>query len=122
MFVLDTNIIIQYLQGVPTVKEWINEKRSRGARFVISAVTVTELLSCPNTTPNEKELIELLLRELLVIDVSMTVARLAAHGRVVHRMKTIDSLIAATAESCNVPLVTRDTHFKKLRKPSVIFL
>lgn len=120
MFALDTNILILYFQGDQAVQKWLDIQRARHESLAISTLSVTELLSYPKMTAGEKVLIEVLLRQLTVIDVDMTIARLAATLRSETKLKTIDSVIAATALAFHATLVTCDKAFLKLRRPAVM--
>ena len=122
MFVLDTNILILYLRKDPWVTEWIEKHILRGERFTISILTVTELLSYPALQESERLSIDEILRDLLILELDMSTARLAARYRREYKLKAIDALIAATAYLRVATLVTKDSAFKKLGKSNVMIL
>ncbi len=120
MFILDTNILILYFQGDVAVQKWLDKQRARYESLAISTLSVVELLSYPKMSSQEKTFIELLIRQLIVIDVDMTIARTAATLRSETNLKTIDSVIAGTALAFHAALITRDRAFLKLKKLIVI--
>lgn len=54
MIVLDTNIVIYYLQGVEEVADWIENKIAKGETLVISTLSVVELLSYKKLDTNQR--------------------------------------------------------------------
>ena len=122
MFVLDTNILILYLRKDPLVSEWLEKHILHGERFTISILSVTELFSYPALQDSERLSIDQFLRDMLILELDMSIARLAARYRREHKLKTVDALIAATAYILHATLVTRDFAFKKLGKSAVIIL
>ncbi|MEK7083705.1 MAG: PIN domain-containing protein, partial [Patescibacteria group bacterium] len=61
-----------------------------------------------------------LFRTILIVDVDFSIAREAARIRREQKLKTIDSVIAATAVILHAPLVSRDMVFKHIRDIEVI--
>lgn len=120
MLVLDTNILIYYLKDDARIGRWLETMVLKGERFAASTITVTELLGFTKITDEQTFLIEQILRTLLLVDVDVAVAREAARLRRTYTLKTVDSIIAATALLLRAPLVTRDTAFKKLRGCRII--
>ena len=122
MIVLDTNVIIYYSQNDPKVVRWIEQEIKQGTLFVISTMSVVELLSFPNVSLRETFLIERVLRSARVIDVDMSHAREAARLRIRYGLKAIDAVIAATASIFDIPLASRDKIFSKLTELNLIDL
>lgn len=119
MMVLDTNIIILYMNGEESIVEWINRHRSIGERFVISPISVVELLSFPRIKEEEIFRIEQWLQFVLLIDIDLSIAREAAQMRRECRLTTTDSIIAATAYLLHAPLITRDLKLKRVKQIQV---
>ena len=122
MIVLDTNVIIYYSQNDPKVVRWTEQEIKQGTLFVISTMSVVELLSFPNVSLRETFLIERVLRSARVIDVDMSHAREAARLRIRYGLKAIDAVIAATASIFDIPLASRDKIFSKLTELNLIDL
>ena len=81
----------------------------------ISVVSVTELLGFPKLDQIEAEAIEKILSTLAIIPIETRIARIAGVLHRLYGLKLADSLIASTALSMRVPLVTRNINdFKKI--------
>ena len=120
MIVLDTNVVILYINDDATIVSWINRQRAMGESFSVSTITVVELLGFPKIIPQEVLMIELWLKRVLVVDVDLSVAREAARIRRELKLTMSASVIAATAVLLKSPVATRDVVFKKIRDISVI--
>lgn len=116
MFVFDTNAIIYYLEKEPAVVSVLNEIFfSVPFRPIVASVTELELLSAPSLTQTDIAEIDSLLASLVIIPLESQVARIGARIRRDYRLKTADSIVAATALFTHSTLVTRNTRdFKKI--------
>ncbi len=107
-YLLDTDILIDWLQGRSWAKELIS---SRNDRLYCSAVTRKELLSKPGITSTEREQLLRLLRVVRVLHVDSVIA--AAASELLQKygnspLRVNDALIAATAWTKGLPLLTRN--------------
>ena len=109
MICLDTNYLILGLvadsQEAKSLLRWADLDKT----FCVSAIVWYEFLCGPITT-EQKAAIKLLLQEIVPFD--NAIAQTAAHlfnqiGR--KRQLRVDSMIAATAISRNIPLATNNT-------------
>jgi len=109
-FFVDTNFLINVLEEHP--------KATRIARrlfiFGVSVISEIELLGKKNIFQNEINIIQGLLDECEIIPLSNEIKDLAILIRQKYSVKTDDAIIAATAKSFNLPLLTFDKDFKKL--------
>ena len=115
--VVDTNVVIYYLNrvGGDDYREYFDRIVSRGA--VISVITRIEVLSWPGYSGNSialedaEDLLSTLREEPLtesVIQASITLRRS-------YRLKTPDAIVAATAQTLALPLITPNTDdFKRI--------
>lgn len=116
MFVFDTNAIIYYLKKEPAVVSVLNEIFfSVPHRPIIASITELELFSSPLLTPADIAEIDLLLASLAIVPLESQIARIGARIRREYRLKTADSIIAATVLFTHSTLLTRNTRdFKKV--------
>lgn len=120
MIVLDTNIVILFVQGDEEIVRWVNRQRKNSELFGISTMSVVELLGFPRISPEEIMRIEQWLKALYVVDVDTSIAREAAQLRREFRLSAIDAVIAATAVIMRATLATRDVQLKRIRDIEVV--
>jgi predicted nucleic acid-binding protein len=102
--VLDTNILIDYLNGIPLAKDEI----SRFREAYISSITWIEVMAGARDHGEEKT-IRRFLEDFNCVAVDQEVAGLSFQIRRQHRVKLPDAIIWATARHKNTLLVTRNT-------------
>ena len=101
--VFDTNILIDYMLGVEEAKHTLTQFQDPA----ISIVTWIEFLVGAQNDREEQKL-ERFLTRFTRIDIDTALARRAARIRRQHRLKLPDSVILATAEKLDCPLISRD--------------
>ena len=106
----DTNALIHQLGGDQHVGELLKDKKVH-----ISFVTQIELLSWPGYSTEERTVVPQDLRLVQVVEMSPVIKSIAINLRAKYRLKLADTLIAATAISLSIPLVTGDKHFNRLK-------
>ncbi|MCC6545044.1 MAG: type II toxin-antitoxin system VapC family toxin [Nitrospirae bacterium] len=105
--VLDTDILIDHLRGFTKAKIFLTLFDEKSIRGMISALTVMELLSGKSASEEIKRIkIEKLLSLFKTVDVTFAIAEKAGELRRKYSTNPIDSIIAATAISNNLKLVT----------------
>ena len=119
MIILDTNVVIYFLQGVSEVVKWFDKQRKK-EHFAISTMSVVELLGYTKATAQEIFLIERWLKTILVVDVDMAIAREAAYTRQQYGLTAIDSVVVATAIVLNGKLATRDKDCARVKEVKVL--
>jgi len=110
----DTNILIDYLNGVPAAQAEIYRHRQR----LISVVTWMEVLAGARSE-EEEDVIEMFLRDFALVEVSRPVARAAVSLRRSRRIRLPDAIIWATAQHESALLVTRNTKDFPRTEPGV---
>ena len=100
----DTNILIDYLNGVETAKAELSRYRHR----LVSIVTWMEVLAGAKGV-EEEDVIDLFLRDFRVVELTRSVAREAVEIRRERRVRLPDAVIWATARAESALLVTRNT-------------
>ncbi len=100
----DTNILIDYLNGVPAAETLVDKTRHR----MVSVVTWMEVLAGAKTA-EEEDVIEMFLRDFKLVDISRFIARGAVALRKTRRLRLPDAIILATAQHESAVLITRNT-------------
>ncbi len=109
----DTDIFIDYLNGVKRMREILDPPRYR---VYYSMVAKKELLAKPGLSATERRRIQMLLLKHRLIPVDEKIAErfsrlLAKYAN--HGLRKADALVAATAWSRTFPLLTRNTrHYR----------
>jgi predicted nucleic acid-binding protein len=91
---LDSNILIAYLKGEPSIVETLSRWKQEARALVISSISVAEVLALPALTPSDIQIVTRFLRTFLSIP--------------------FDDRLAETAIDHGLPLVTRDRTFRKI--------
>ncbi len=109
-FLADTNILLYLLGGDDTLAKILN-----GKQIYISFITEIELLSFKKLSGKEKLNILSLLNDCIIIDINQSIKTLTIEIRENYTIKLPDAIIAATSKYLNLPLITSDNDFKKLK-------
>jgi hypothetical protein len=108
-FLLDTNIIIYILNGDKIIADYLSQKI-----LYTSIICEIELFGSKSLTPKEEKQIKSFLHEFTIISIDQPIKDLAILFRKQYSLKIPDSIIAATAVSLEIPLVTSDKGFKSI--------
>ena len=100
----DTNILIDYLRGMPAAQAAIERPRKR----LVSVITWMEVLAGAKNEA-EEDVIEMFLRDFTLVEISRPIAHLAVSLRRTRRLRLPDAIILATAQHESALLVTRNT-------------
>jgi predicted nucleic acid-binding protein len=114
-YVLDTNIVLQLLNGDKILAGIVNNKA-----LYLSFITEMELLSYSKLTDDEELRVKSFLNDCYVIEMNYPLKLSAINIRRIHKMKLPDSIIAATSEHLNLPLLTSDVEFNKLKSLQIL--
>ena len=109
----DTNILIDYLNGMPAARDELGRYDDRA----ISIVTWMEVLA--GATPKVEEATRAFLDGFEIIALDNPIAELAVLLRKRNRIKLPDAIILASAEANARLLVTRNTKDFKASDPGV---
>lgn len=113
----DTNALIRLLEGDPLVKLILGNKRP-----CISIITEMEIQCKPNMNSSERQLLKQLLDQLVIFEINEQIKNLAIKTRLSTSLKLMDSIIVATAQWINLPLVSSETKFKSASLVDIILL
>ncbi|HEY0977133.1 MAG TPA: PIN domain-containing protein [Flavobacteriales bacterium] len=107
---VDTNVLIHH---------WAGDQRTtaplEGVLLHVSFVTEIEILGFHGYTAHERAKVVVDMASIRIIDLDAGIKSTAIDLCSRHRMKLADALIAATAIRLDVPLLTEDKHFRKLK-------
>ena len=106
----DTNIVLYLLAGDKTLAAMLEDKT-----VYVSFITEMELLSYKNLTTAEENRIHAFLADATVVEMTLPIKQKAIEIRKATGMKLPDSIIAASCLQMDIPLLTADTGFKKVK-------
>lgn len=114
-YLYDTNIFIYYLAEEPAVLPFFSELFLSQHEVIISTIVRIELLSFPELSSEEEEIIADLLMQFERIPLLPEIENRTIQLRRQHRLKLPDALIAATALHCSACVATRNVDdFKRV--------
>lgn len=114
-FLLDTNVIIDFLKGCSADVQFILSKER--SLLAISQITRIEILSHESITEDAEKLINAFFRYITVIPITLDIERETILLRRKMKLKTPDAIIAASAIVERRTLVTRDKRLLKIESP-----
>ena len=119
MILLDSNIVIGYLNGDEIIINTLDTLRRERRALFISIVSVAEVLCMPEASGETLNVIEEFLDGFIVIEPDRPIAKRAAVLRRAYRLDIPDAFLVATALERSLPIATRD---KKMRStPGLVF-
>ena len=119
---LDTNILIAYLDDESLIVNALDTWRAQGTQLVISSITIAELLSYTKLAAFEIEIIEQLTRTFVSVPLNDEHAKAAAALRRKYSFDIPDSVIIAAAQIRGIPLVTRDIRLHKVTEVTFVHI
>jgi len=112
---LDTNIIIYLLNGDAELAEFLMDKK-----LYISFVSEIELLGFPSITKAQAKGIQLFLDECICININKQIKKETIRIRRDFNIKIPDSIVIASANFMNIPVITSDKQFSKVNGLKVL--
>ena len=104
VYLIDTNIIIYYLEGEQDAVSFL---RTHRGKLSISPITWMETLSYPFSA-DEEQVVRAFLQEFRLVEISSPVMELSVKIRRMKKMKLPDAIIASSAIQNDLILVTRN--------------
>jgi len=114
---VDTNVLIHHWDGDTRTTALLEN-----AIIHTSFVTEIEILGFHGYTAHERARVIADMATIPIIDLDAGIRSIAIDLCARHRIKLADALIAATAIRRDVPLITQDKHFKKLKNEVALTL
>ncbi len=103
-YLLDSNIIIYYLNGSQNIQSFLERYKTESA---ISIITYYEILNY-NFSDEEEIVVKNFLEEFEIINLSKNIINKALQNRKDKKIKMADNFIISTAQIFNLCLVTRN--------------
>jgi predicted nucleic acid-binding protein len=100
----DTNILIDYLNGVDAARV----ECERHTQRLVSVVTWMEMLAGARNAA-EEDVIDLFLRDFRIVELTRAIARGAVDIRRAHKIRLPDAIVWSSARVESALLITRDT-------------
>ena len=116
-FVIDTNVIIDYLNGQEDLRP-LSKQIASGIGFV-SVITRMELFSFPSLTPDGESGLKRFLADLIVVPLNDEIEQASITIRRDTRLKLPDAIVAATAWVKDAILITRDKSLLSVKWPGL---
>lgn len=113
---LDTNTVLYFLSGDETLSDFIRDKK-----LYISIITEMELLSYHKIGVREMKILGEFIREIQVININQEIKATAIKVRRSIKLKLPDCIIAASAMSLKIPLITADKGIKNIEGLDLIY-
>jgi predicted nucleic acid-binding protein len=115
--IIDTNILIYLTSGNSDIAEIIRDKR-----ISISVITEMEVRSWPALTKAETDVLDRMLSQFYISPLTDSIKEKAIQIRKLNKLKLPDAVICATAIYFDVPLLTADQAFKKVKGLDLILI
>ena len=112
----DTNILIYYLEGRHQLSSYIDHN------FLISIITEVEFWGVKHIPGISLKKRESLVKDTIVLQFDETIKNIAINIKQLTALKTPDAIIAATAIKYQLPLLTADKAFHKVRDLDLLLL
>ena len=112
---VDTNIILYLMSGDRTIIPLLLNKN-----LYVSFITQLEMLSYKGLKRGDLVKIKKFLSECTIMDVNSVIKEYTIDVRKKYSLKIPDSIIVATALYLNIPLITADTEFQKVKDANLI--
>lgn len=114
---VDTNILVNLAEGKKEVDQYLE-----GNNLFVSVISEIELLGWHKITNQQKNFFQRLLNECTLIGLINPVKELAIELKQKHRIKLPDSVIAASAIHLEIPLLTQDRDFEKIKNLNLVVI
>ena len=119
MYLLDSNILINFLNGSDKEVEWVNLKKNKELFLFISVISKIEVLSFSGLSEDKLPTIEKFVNLFQEIPLDDDIVSVASLLRRKFKLPLPDSIITASAISRKMTLVTNDKVLAKKVKDLV---
>ena len=104
-----TNPLIYLLDGNKDIAGFLNNKQIH-----VSVITELELFGKPDLSEPDRKIIETMLENCFIAEINYEIKQIYKHIKQNYTIRLPDAIIAATAISLDIPLLTSDHDFQKI--------
>jgi len=115
-YLLDTNAVLYILNGDATLADFLFEKE-----LYLSVISEMELLSYKELTDKDRQKIIAFLKGFVILNIDENIKLNTIEVKKTSGLKLPDSIIAASAISLKLPLLTSDKHFKNVKHLNLVY-
>ena len=115
-FLADTNALIYLLAGNECMKAYLMDRLS------LSVISEIEMLSYQNLSPDETLRVKSLISDCNVVYLDAQIKDRAIAIRKKYGVKIPDAVIAATSLTLDIPLITADKGFSRIRELNLVLI
>ena len=115
-FIADTNFLINVHEGKEFTMPFLDKFP------IISVISEIELLGWPKLKTSDITKLNALLADCVILELTPEIKRIAIEIRQQYFIKTPDAIIADTARFMELPLVTSDKGFEKIKTIEVVLI
>lgn len=115
--VADTSLIINFFNGRELAGRLVDQRQ-----IWLSSISEIELLGFHGINDTEISLLKDFIDNCMIVELSKSIRDIAIDLRRIYKLKTPDAVISATAKYLDMPLVTYDRDFEKVKEVSSIIL
>ncbi len=115
-YIADTNFLLYVISGNEGVFEYINDE------FYISEITEIELLGNKGITDLQMKSRSKIVNNCTLVGLSEHIKRITIQLKQKYTLKIPDAIIAATSIYLNLPLLTADKDFIKIKELNLILI
>lgn len=114
-FLIDTNVVLAALQGSIPLKNLLHNKSP-----YLSFISDIELFSFPLLSSEDEKVIADFVSQCRLIEYASALRVIVISLRKTYNLKMADAIIAATALHLNIPLLSFDKGFRKIKELSLL--
>lgn len=115
-YLADTNVLLYVIAGNKGVAAFINKE------FYISEITEIELLGYKGITDLQLKYRSKIIENCTIVGLTEYIKRITIRLKQSYTLKMPDAIIAATAIYLNIPILTADKEFKKIKELDLILI
>lgn len=115
-FLVDTNIALYLLGGDATIANILDN-----STIYLSFITQLELLGYSGISASEQKKVKSFINDCVVVDITEDIKLKTISIRQNYKLKLPDCIIAATAQFLDIPLLTADKEFRKIKNFNITF-